>query len=73
MPRLGPVEWIQQAAIDVLLELYEKDSDFVRHLEQLKRPYDPLLTQLTKVYIFALVNEMVTTIPHDLLAWQIMM
>jgi len=68
MPRLLPAQWIKEVAINCLLELYEQDSNFVRQWEQLKRRYDSLLTQLTKVHIFALVSEMVTTIPHDFVA-----
>lgn len=71
MPRLLPAEWIKQAAIYRLLELYEEDSNFVRQCEQLRCPYDSLLIQLTKVHTFDFVNEMITKIPHDLVAWQI--
>ena len=45
MPRLLPQEWIKQKAVYHLVELYERESDFMREWDQIRSPHRGLLKQ----------------------------
>jgi hypothetical protein len=70
MPRLLPVDWIKLVAINYLLQLYERESQFVQELEKVKQPFAPIVERLARASVLNDVERLVTwNPPRDLMAW----
>lgn len=70
MPRLLPVDWIKVVAINCLLQLYERNADFMQEWENVKEPFIPIIEQFGKVSTLVEVeNLLMKSPPDDLIGW----
>ena len=70
MPRLLPAEWIKLIAINYLLQLYEKEPDFMQEWEKVKRSFVPLIERTgTASSLIYIEHLLLRASPHDLVAW----
>lgn len=70
MPRLLPIKWIRQIAINYLLELYEKEDKFMREWEEMRLPFATMIEKIASVSCLIHVEHILRKCPpHDLISW----